>query len=433
MHEEETQMPHGSRVSEVEPLDYDVSMEEWLDGHEHRVLRRGEIVRGQVVYAGDDALLVDVGAKSEGVVPRTDLERSGSADTIAEGDTVLVYCVTPEDRSGNILLSISKAQIARDWERAHEMYDSGEVFQSKVAGHNKGGVIVYVGEVRGFVPASQLAHQRRGQYRDKNAAQPWSELIGEELWLKVIECDAEQNRLILSEQAARRQRRKAMRAELLAKLAEGDIVTGEVTSLADFGAFVDLGGADGLIHVSELSWERVRHPSDVLSIGDEVEVQVISIDDDRKRIGLSMKRLQAEPWSMIGERYQVGDLVQGTVTKLTVFGAFARIDGGVEGLIHISELADRPVNHPSEVVKPGDEVTLRIIRIEPERRRIGLSLRQAEEETLIADDQTDAAEVEDQSDQTDGEIGDYPEQQEELGEHPQPEAVLEKMADSDVE
>lgn len=426
MHLEETRTPHEPRTNEVETLDYDVSMEDWLDGHEHRVLRRGDIVRGKVVYVGEDALLVDVGAKAEGVVPLTDLERSDSVVTLEEGDNVLVYCVTPEDRSGNILLSVSKAQVARDWERAQALYDKGEVFQSRVAGHNKGGVIVYVGRVRGFVPASQLAHQRRGQYRDEDAAQPWSELMGEDLWLKVIECDAEQNRLILSEQAAQRQRRKSMRAELLATLAEGDVVTGEVTSLAEFGAFVDLGGADGLIHVSELSWERVKHPSEVLSIGDEVEVQIISIDDDRKRIGLSAKRLKPEPWSVIGERYQVGDLVQGTITKLTAFGAFARIDGGVEGLIHISELANRPVNHPSEVVKPGDEVTLRIIRIELERRRIGLSLRQAE-------DEADEVAVEDQADQVEAELEDHREHSKELEDSSQPEAVLEEMADSDVE
>lgn len=428
MQVEETHMPHDPRTSEVETLDYDVSMEDWLNGHEHRVLRRGDIVRGTVVYVGEDALLVDVGAKSEGVVHRTDLERSDSVGTLEEGDSVLVYCVTPEDRSGNILLSVSKAQVARDWERAQEMYNNGEVFQSKVAGHNKGGVIVYLGRVRGFVPASQLARQRRVQYRDKDAAQPWSELVGEEMWLKVIECDAEQNRLILSERAAQRQRRKGMRAELLATLAEGDVVTGDVTSLADFGAFVDLGGADGLIHVSELSWERIKHPSEVLSIGDEVEVQIINIDDDRKRIGLSAKRLKPEPWSVIGERYQVGDLVQGTITKLTAFGAFARIDGGVEGLIHISELANRPVNHPSEVVKPGDEVALRIIRIELDRRRIGLSLRQAEESAVSAKDEVEAP-----TDQVAAEVEDHQEYPQELEKSPQPEVVLEEMGDSDVE
>ncbi len=448
MYEEETQTPQGSRASEAEIPSFDASMEDWLDGHEHRVLRRGDIVRGEVVYIGEEGLMVDVGAKSEGIVPFSDLERSGVAESLQEGDSVLVYCVTPEDRNGNILLSISKAQVARDWERAKEIYDSGDIFQTKVAGHNKGGVIVYLGKVRGFVPASQLAHHRRTQYQDSDAAHPWSELMGEELWLKVIECDPEQNRLILSEQAALRQRRKSMRAELLSSLQEGDVVTGEVTSLADFGAFVDLGGADGLIHVSELSWDRVKHPSEVLNIGDEVTVQVISIDDERKRIGLSMKRLEPEPWSVIDERYQVGDLVTGTITKLTNFGAFARIEGGIEGLIHISELTDRMIKHPSEVVEAGDEVPLRIIRIEPERRRIGLSLRQAEEEGPWSEDEGALEEaslaedavvstgdemlvIEDEPDQIEAESEDG----EALEEEPlhQPEGLMERVAEANVD
>lgn len=392
MYEEDIQAPHES-----DPAQFgDVSMEDWLEDHDHRSLSRGDIVRGEVVHIGDYGLMVDVGAKAEGLVPTTDLERLDpeKVTALAEGDRILVYCITPEDRQGNILLSISQAQVAQDWERAEEVYNTGEVFQSEVAGHNKGGVIVYFGKVRGFVPASQLARRRRAQFDESDAAQPWSELLGEDVWLKVIECDPEENRLILSEQAAMRQRRKGMREKLLAELEEGDVVTGEVTSLADFGAFVDLGGADGLIHISELAWERVRHPREVLDLGDEVEVQVISIDEDRKRIGLSMKRLTPEPWEVIDEHFQVGDLVQGTVTKLTNFGAFARIAGGLEGLIHISELTDRAINHPSEVVQGGDDVTLRIIRIEPERRRIGLSLRQVDSEEAWLAETSDSAATE---------------------------------------
>ncbi|MFQ5856722.1 MAG: 30S ribosomal protein S1 [Anaerolineae bacterium] len=392
-------MPHETDADRPETPGDDVSMEEWLDGHEHRSLGRGDIVRGVVVHVGEEGLLVDVGAKSEGIVPASDLDQLDDETVAAlqEGEQVLVYCVTPQDRDGNILLSVSSAQVARDWERALEMYDAGEVFQSRVGGHNKGGVIVYLGKVRGFVPASQLARRRQAQYQRGDANQPWSQLLGEELWLKVIECDVNQNRLILSEQAALRQRRKSMREELLAKLSEGDVLTGEVTSLADFGAFVDLGGADGLIHISELSWDRVNHPSDILNIGDEVEVQVISIDETRKRIGLSMKRLKPEPWEVIDQRFKVGDLVQGTITKLTSFGAFAKIDGGIEGLIHISELTDQLINHPSEVVRGGDEVTLRIIRIEPDRRRIGLSLRQVDDERWSVEDEASEAGLEEEA------------------------------------
>lgn len=395
MYEKETHTPQEPRPDDLSMPASDVTMEDWLEGHDHRTVQRGDIVRGEVVHIGDYGLMVDVGAKSEGLVPTADLERldADRVDALEEGDNVLVYCVTPEDRNGNILLSMSQAQVAQDWEQAQEAHAAGEIFQSKVAGHNKGGVIVYFGKVRGFVPASQLGRRRRAHYNDADAAQPWSELLGEEIWLKVIECDADENRLILSEQAAVRQRRKGMREQLLAELEEGDVVTGEVTSLADFGAFVDLGGADGLIHISELSWAHVNHPSEVLRLGDEVEVQVISIDEERKRIGLSMKQLRPEPWEVIDEWYQVGDLAQGTVTKLTSFGAFARIDGGLEGLIHISELADRAINHPGEVVQSGDKVTVRVIRIEPERRRIGLSLRQASDEVWFGTDEAGETEV----------------------------------------
>jgi small subunit ribosomal protein S1 len=386
MHADDSQMPQERPASEMSVAMSDQLLEDWLAGHDHRPVRRGDIVKGEIVQVSDDGLLVDVGAKSEGVVPASDLERLEQelVAELQEGSEVLVYCVTPEDRDGNILLSVSQAQVARDWERAQELYDSGEILQATVAGHNKGGVIVYLGQARGFVPASQLARRRRAQFQSSDAARPWSDLVGEPIWLKVIECDAQENRLILSEQAARRQRRKGLREQLLSELAVGDIVTGEVTSLAEFGAFVDLGGADGLVHISELAWERVRHPADVLSLGEEVEVQVISIDEERKRIGLSLKRLEPEPWQFVEDRFQVGDLVQGTITKVTDFGAFARVDGGLEGLIHISELTDRAIDHPGQVVAAGDEVTVRIIRIEPERRRIGLSLRQVEVEDAAA-------------------------------------------------
>ncbi|MBS1253970.1 MAG: 30S ribosomal protein S1 [Anaerolineales bacterium] len=397
MHEEGIQAPHESDADQLPAPPSDVSMEEWLEGHDHHSLNRGDIVRGEVVQIGDYGVMVDVGAKAEGLVPATDLERLDPEKVAAleEGDRILVYCITPEDRQGNIVLSMSQAQVAQDWERVAEMYDTGEIFQSQAAGHNKGGVIVYFGKVRGFVPASQLARRRRARFGQSDSAQPWADLVGEGLWLKVIECDPEDNRLILSEQAAVRQRRRGMREKLLAELEEGDVVTGEITSLADFGAFVDLGGADGLVHISELVWGRVKHPNDILNLGDEVEVQVISIDEERKRIGLSIKRLQPEPWEVIDEHHAVGDLVQGTITKLADFGAFARIDKGLEGLIHISELTDRAINHPGEVVQSGDEVTLRIVRIEPERRRIGLSLRQVDtEQTRLDEGELDQAERE---------------------------------------
>jgi len=367
-------------------------MADWLDEYfDHRKLQRGDVITGRIVHVSKDGIMVDVGAKSEGVVKGRELELIGEEELaqLREGDEIPVYVVTPEDRDGNILLSIRQAQIIQDWQRAQKLYEEGELIQAKVAGHNKGGLIVYLGKVRGFVPASQLDVRRRTQFANSNSPHPWGAMVGEEIWVKVIEVDPSQNRLILSEQAAMRQRRKGEREKLFETLREGDVVTGQVTSLADFGAFVDLGGADGLIHISELSWERVNHPSEVVQIGDQVEVQVIDLDRERQRIGLSLKRLQPEPWDLVCERCNVGDLVEGTVTKLTNFGAFVRIEEGVEGLIHISELADHPVNHPSEVLREGEAVTARVIRIEPERRRIGLSLKQV--------DVTEAADAEELS------------------------------------
>ena len=384
MQEEGIQSPHEPHAGEMDVSVSDVSMEDWLGEHDHRPIKRAEILRGEIVKISDDGIMVDIGAKSEGIVPPGDLRRLDEdvVESLNEGDSIYVYCLTPEDRQGNILLSISQARIAQDWDRAEQMFGDGELFESKVGGHNKGGLIVYFGRVRGFVPASQLERRRRDRQDSENvdAAQPWSGLVGEDLWLKIIECHRDKNRLILSEQAAVRERRKSLRDELLADLKEGAILSGEVTSIADFGAFVDLGGSDGLIHISELSWNRVNHPSEILSIGEEVQVQIIKLDEDRRRIGLSMKRLEPEPWEIIDDICQVGDVVDGTITKLTNFGAFARINGGIEGLIHISELTDHIIQHPNEVVQSGNEMKLRVIRIEPDRRRIGLSLRQVEDD-----------------------------------------------------
>ena len=260
---------------------------------------------------------------------------------------------------------------------------------------NKGGLIVRVGKVRGFVPATQLESTFRKKM--EGTAQPGESgesdlaaLVGKKLQLKVIELDRERNRLILSERAATRELRKGQKERLLTELKEGDIRTGTVTSVADFGVFVALGGVDGMIHLSELSWTKINHPSDLVKVGDEVQVQVLSVDRDRERIALSLKRLQPEPWTTVEERYKVGQLVTGTITKLASFGAFARLEDNIEGLIHISELADRRIQHPKEVVKEGDQVTLRVIRIDAARRRLGLSLKRATEEYSEYDTPLDA-------------------------------------------
>ncbi len=369
------------------------TMEDWLNGDiGYRSFKRGDVVDGVIVQLGESEILVDIGAKSEGVVPGREVEKLSDDDlaNLRVGMTVRTVILNPEDKDGNIVLSLTQAEVDRDWEEAEKRMETGDIFESVVTNHNKGGVIVPFGRLRGFIPASQLTRARRKG--DDANAQSLVGLVGTKLWLKVIEVDRGHNRLILSEQAAMRQRNKVLKERLLTELKEGDVVTGDVISLADFGAFVNLGGADGLIHLSELSWRRVNHPSEVLKVGDEVEVQVLNVDRDRRRIGLSLKRLQPEPWSQIESQYQLGQVVKGTITKLASFGAFARLEGDtkgeVEGLIHLSELADRSVQHPREVVKEGDVLDLRIIRVDAARKRMGLSLRQVNTPDFKVDDQS---------------------------------------------
>ncbi|GIV77196.1 MAG: 30S ribosomal protein S1 [Litorilinea sp.] len=340
----------------------------------------GEIRKGIIVDKRPNEILVDIGFKSEGIVSGRELDRiRDMLDSLEVGAEVPVY-VLREDRDGNLLLSISRAQAEKDWERAEALMQSQEIFESPVAAYNRGGVIVKLGQVRGFVPASQLSAESQSQSdpEAEDAEERWAKLVGERLMLKVIDIDRRRNRLILSERQAVREWRRQQKDLLLETLKEGDVYEGVISSLADFGAFVDLGGADGLIHLSELSWNRVSHPSEVVSVGDKVKVQILSVDRERRRIGLSLRRLQPEPWDLVNENYEVGQIVRGRITKLVNFGAFARLEkDGIEGLIHISELADRRVNHPKEVVAEGEEYDLRIIRIDTDRRRMGLSLKQA--------------------------------------------------------
>lgn len=374
--------------SEVHPMAELLEAEDFSDFQP----KPGEIRDGIVVSVSPTEILVDIGAKSEGVISGRELERlSAEVQDLKPGDAVVTYVVRSEDKEGNIVLSLARAQQERDWRRAEELLQSQDVFEGVVSGYNRGGVIVKLGKVRGFVPSSQLVTTHReaaeapaekpeeGSETD-GADQWWANLVGAKLRLKVVELDRRRNRLILSERQAMRDWRKVQKQRLLEDLKKGDRLEGRVSSLASFGAFVDLGGADGLIHLSELSWGRVNHPSEVLQVGQKVQVEVINVDRERKRIGLSLRRLQPEPWSVVHEKYAVGQLVEGTITKLADFGAFARIDNEIEGLIHISELSDQRITHPREVVKEGETYTLRIIRIEPQRRRIGLSLKRVSDE-----------------------------------------------------
>jgi small subunit ribosomal protein S1 len=348
--------------------------------------KSGEIRLGVIVDKRPHELLVDIGFKSEGIVSGRELERIVDDFTSLEvGDQLPVF-ILREDKDGNLQLSISRALAEQDWERAEELMQSQAIFEGAVESYNRGGVIVKVGQVRGFVPASQLSSPGGATLSEDDAAneERWAPLVGQMLKLKVIDIDRKRNRLILSERLAMREWRRQQKEQLLESLKEGDVYDGVISSIADFGAFVDLGGADGLIHLSELSWNRVSHPGEVVVVGDKVKVQILSVDLERRRIGLSLRRLLPQPWEVISKTYEVGQVVRGRITKLVNFGAFARLDNdGVEGLIHISELSERRVAHPKEVVNEGEEYDLRIIRIDTDKRRMGLSLKQA----LPQDDQ----------------------------------------------
>lgn len=340
----------------------------------------GDIREGIIVEKRSNELLIDIGFKSEGLVNGREIDRiKDTMETIEIGDSIPVF-VLREDKDGSIQLSISRAQAEKDWQLAEELIANQEIFEGEVTTHNRGGVIVKFGQVRGFVPASQLVSKGTPPPPGEDIPEDerWAHMVGENLMLKVIDIDRKRNRLILSERLAMREYRRKQKEDLLSSLKEGDVFDGVITSIADFGAFVNLGGADGLIHLSELSWNRVYHPSEVVSVGEEIKVQILNIDMERKRIGLSMRRLQAQPWDVVHENYEVGQIVKGKITKLVNFGAFARLEtDGLEGLIHISELSDNRVGHPKEIVTEGDEYDLRIIRIDTDKRRMGLSLKQA--------------------------------------------------------
>lgn len=340
----------------------------------------GEVRTGVIASKSATQILVSVGAKSEGVITGKELEAISpeEREALQVGQQIAVYVVSADDANGTILLSYTRAQEQQSWDAVEKMLESGEVYESKIEGYNKGGLIVPVHGLRGFVPASQIGLSRRMQIGGENAEQRYASMIGEPVLVRVLEVDRRRRRLILSERAASSETRQSLKERVIEELQEGEIRTGRVSSLADFGAFVNIGGADGLVHLSEISWDRVQHPSEVLEVGQEVRVKVISVDRERKRIGLSLRALQEDPWRKKVEKFKVGQLVEGVITRLTKFGAFARLEGDVEGLIHISEISDTRIEHPKEKLHEGDVVTLRIIRIDPDQRRIGLSLRKVD-------------------------------------------------------
>lgn len=343
------------------------------------ILKRGDIVEGTVTATSPTQVMVDVGAKNEGVIPGHELEKMTKQmlESLKPGAKVMVYVVNPHDHNGNVLLSVNRAAEELDWKKAEEYRDSQQVYETRIAGYNKGGLIVRFGRLRGFVPQSQMSPERRRTGEGETPEERWGGMVNQEIAVKVMEVDRSRNRLILSERSATRESREKRKESLIGQLTVGEVRTGRVVSLEDFGAFVDIGGAEGLVHLTELSWQHVTHPRELLKVGQEVKVEVISIDPEQKRIGLSMKRQEPDPWDTVATGFTVGQLVQGTVTKLTKFGAFAQLVDlpEIEGLIHISELSDKRVTHPKEVVQEGDKLTLRVVKMDVKNRRLGLSLK----------------------------------------------------------
>ncbi len=345
--------------------------------------RRGEAVEGTVISIDEDGILVNIGTKSEGMILTREMRTLDPAEFhgLKPGDPIVATVVREE--SGQYMLSYDRAQAERSWRQLEREQEAGTVLDGEVAGHNRGGLLVEVMGIQGFVPLSQLSPDHRALVQGEAAEGEQSTsglatLQGQKVAVKVIEVNRRRQRAILSERVAAQEMRDEKRLQLLGELEVGSVRHGRVTGVQDFGAFVDLGGADGLIHISELSWEPVTSPSEVVQPGQEVDVQILKVDQDTRRISLSLRRTQNDPWQVAVGQFQEGQIVEGTVTRLAAFGAFARLEGNVEGLIHISELADRHIRHPKEVVTEGESYQLKILRIEPDRRRLGLSLRQAE-------------------------------------------------------
>jgi len=341
-----------------------------------KTIRRGDLVNGEVARIDEDGIIIYIGHKADGIVPLREM-RSLTADDLENikiGDELYTVVVRPDSEEGPAILSIDRAKSEQGWTVLQRALDNSELIAGTITGYNKGGAIVDIEGIQAFIPLSQLAPTSQGADSQEDLL---AQRMGQEVKGYLLEVNRRRNRVILSERQAVHKQREEQKDKLLEELEEGQIRKGRVSGISNFGVFVDLGGADGLIHISELSWSQVQSPEELVKTGTEIDVYVLKVDRENRKIALSLKRMEPEPWVTVADNYAVGQLVGAVVTKLTNFGAFARIDGVVEGLIHISELSEQMIQHPNEVVNSGDEVTLKIIRIEPERRRLGLSLKQA--------------------------------------------------------
>jgi small subunit ribosomal protein S1 len=354
-------------------IDFDELLEE---GYAYVEPVRGDIRNAIILLIDESEIVVDLGAKRDGIIPPRDLERL-DPDFLASlkvGDEVPVYVLNPNDRNGNLVLSLNLGLQGQDWVNAKKLLESGEMVEAEVIGHNKGGVLVRFGRLEGFVPASHLVDVSQG-LTGPERRDAMDSMVGQVIGVKVIEVNQSRRRLILSQREAQREWRAQQKRRLLEGLNEGDRITGRVTGIRDFGVFVNIGGADGLIHVSELAWHRVPHPSDMLRIGDEIEVYILELDHEKQRIALSLRRLLPDPWTVVEENHHVGETIEGMISNVVDFGAFVVLDDGIEGLLHVTEMADGTLKEPYSYLKRGDRVMVRIVRIESNRKRIGFSQR----------------------------------------------------------
>lgn len=373
-----TDLTQDAYTDTAEEMDFLAMLEESLSVEQPT---RGDIAIGTILAIDSMGMLVDLGMKRDGIVPRSDLERLGEMN-YKVGDEIPVMIVRTEDEEGNMIVSATKAKQNEDWLRAEEMMANEEIYTGVVADANRGGLIVPFGELRGFVPASHVVDLARGLNEDERKDN-LSGLVGQTISVKIIEVNRRRRRLVLSQREAQREMRDARKDNLLETLQEGEVRRGVVSGLRDFGAFVDLGGADGLIHISELAWHRVKHPRELLNVGDEVEVYVLRLDHEGRRIGLSLKRLQPNPWTQVDELYHVGQVVEGTISRVTQFGAFVSLEPGIEALLHASQISDPPPADPTLLLHEGQVIQARVISIESHRQRLGLTIRDVDNGDLL--------------------------------------------------
>jgi small subunit ribosomal protein S1 len=350
-------------------------LEKLLDQHDYELPQVGDIRTGYIISMDQQGMMVDLGVKRDGIVPQSDIQKLSDEERAAlkVNDEIAVYIVNTEE-TDSLVVSIHLAKLNQDWIDAEALLESGNIVELEIGGYNKGGAIVPFGRLRGFVPASHLTELSPAM-NDRKRQQRLAKLRGEKLPLKVIEVDRRRRRLVFSQKDAQKEWEEKRKQELIDSLNVGDVLKGTISGMRDFGAFVDVGGADGLVHISELAWHRVDHPRDVVKVGDEIDVCVLSLDKQDQRISLSRKKLLPNPWETVEERYEVNQLVEGTITRIVNYGAFAEVEPGIEGLLHLSQLSRGNVERADEVVKEGETHLLRVVSIDRRRQRMGLSLK----------------------------------------------------------